>query len=137
METNTNHYFGSFRAKLSKYGDRLLEAIESTIKEYYKTNKNSNSSNDSSDSAKRRRDANRVGSTTMEDDDDFTSSTGNSNKRAAKIQNKNADVYSSTLPNYCNEDLDDEPDFYDWDYAVDHDEKGRGRVLPSWSTGNK
>ena len=31
----------AFRDKVSRYGDRLLEVIESTIKEYYATNKKS------------------------------------------------------------------------------------------------
>lgn len=31
----------ALRAKVSKYGDRLLEAIETTINEYYATNKQS------------------------------------------------------------------------------------------------
>ena len=44
------------RAKVSKYGDRLLETIETTIREYRGTdNRNSSSSNDSMDSMKRRR----------------------------------------------------------------------------------
>ena len=43
----------SFRAKISKYGHRVLETIESTIKEYYKTDKNSRGSNDSTDTIKR------------------------------------------------------------------------------------
>ncbi|OMP01612.1 hypothetical protein COLO4_11772 [Corchorus olitorius] len=42
------HIFG---VKRSRYGDRLLETIEATIKEHYKTD---SSSNDSNDSAKKR-----------------------------------------------------------------------------------
>ncbi|QHO59531.1 ATP-dependent DNA helicase Q-like 4A [Arachis hypogaea] len=42
-------------AKVSNYGDQILETIENTINEYYKLDK---SSNGSADSAKRRRDAN-------------------------------------------------------------------------------
>ncbi|KAA8542338.1 hypothetical protein F0562_023526 [Nyssa sinensis] len=46
---------GIGKVRLNKFGDRLLETIEATIKEYYSTGINS-SSNDSTDLLKRRRD---------------------------------------------------------------------------------
>ncbi|RYR03995.1 hypothetical protein Ahy_B06g083491 [Arachis hypogaea] len=46
---------GMSKAKVSNYGDQILETIENTINEYYKLDK---SINGSADSAKRRRDAN-------------------------------------------------------------------------------
>ncbi|KAA8545453.1 hypothetical protein F0562_020237 [Nyssa sinensis] len=46
---------GIGKVRLNKFGDRLLETIEATIKEYYNTGINS-SSNDSTDLLKRRRD---------------------------------------------------------------------------------
>ncbi|KAI7992479.1 ATP-dependent DNA helicase Q-like 4A [Camellia lanceoleosa] len=55
---------------IGKYGDRLLEAIEATFKEYNKTQKNCSGSNDSLDSTKTRR-----------DDDDSMGSIGPSKKR--------------------------------------------------------
>ncbi|KAK6156989.1 hypothetical protein DH2020_011237 [Rehmannia glutinosa] len=58
------HIFG---AKITKYGDRVLETIEATIRDHYKDN---SSSNDSTDS-KRRRNFTNVSSGTS-NDDDFT-----------------------------------------------------------------
>ncbi|CAL5438896.1 unnamed protein product [Camellia sinensis] len=52
-------------ANVNWYGDRLLEAIKATVKEYNKTQKNCSGSIDSLDSIKRRR-----------DDDDSMGSTG-------------------------------------------------------------
>ncbi|XVF01151.1 hypothetical protein REPUB_Repub04eG0063700 [Reevesia pubescens] len=139
---------GIGKAKISKYGDRLLETIEATIKEHYKTDKNSSNSNDSNDSAKRRRDANVAPCTNADDadDDDFTRSTGRSKKRTVKKQDQDGDAYSSKDPDYNNNQcpVDDDLDF-DYDDYIDCDvepncpEKrvdmnGLGRVLPSWST---
>ncbi|OMP01611.1 hypothetical protein COLO4_11771 [Corchorus olitorius] len=88
---------GIGKAKIIKYGDRLLETIEATIKEHYKTDKNNSSSNDSNDSAKRRRDANGAVDGNIEDDDDFTRSTGRSKKRISKSQTLDS-YYSSKDP---------------------------------------
>ncbi|OAY39796.1 ATP-dependent DNA helicase Q-like 4A isoform X1 [Manihot esculenta] len=135
---------GIGKAKVSKYGDRLLETIESTIREHHNTDKNSSGSNDSTDSIKRRRDATRAAKLNVEEEDDFTKSTGRSKKRAAKLQNKDTEVYNAreTDQNQClDDDLDFEDSCYDHETngsAVEADKNGTGRVLPSWSTpGNK
>lgn len=133
---------GIGKAKISKYGDRVLETIESTINEFYKTDKNSSSSNDSNDSIKRRRDTN-GDLNANQDDDDFAKSTGRSTKRAAKMQNKSDVVSISMEPNYYNQCIDDDPDLYDYDFEMSGsdtkaDQNNGGRVLPPWSTpGNR
>ncbi|XP_012071305.1 ATP-dependent DNA helicase Q-like 4A isoform X1 [Jatropha curcas] len=133
---------GIGKVKVSRYGDRLLETIESTIKEYYKTDRNSSSSNDSNDSMKRRRNENANPNGFVEDDD-YTKSTGRSKRRAAKFQNKDPDVHNSSKTDYnC---LDDDLDFQDLCYdqdinslEIEAEKNCTGRVLPSWSTpGNK
>ncbi|XLR59363.1 hypothetical protein HN51_013727 [Arachis hypogaea] len=60
---------GMSKAKVSNYGDQILETIENTINEYYKLDK---SSNGSADSAKRRRDANGGLDKNLKDDDELT-----------------------------------------------------------------
>ncbi|KAI0494429.1 hypothetical protein KFK09_024563 [Dendrobium nobile] len=75
---------GIGKAKLLKYGDRVLETIESIIREQHRGSKNSSSSSDN-DATKRRR-----GSTCIEpvaNDDDFDESTIQSKKRAVKVIN--------------------------------------------------
>ncbi|GMI88192.1 hypothetical protein like AT1G10930 [Hibiscus trionum] len=145
---------GIGKAKVSKYGDRLLETIEATIKEYYKTDKiGSGSSNDSNDSAKRRRDAAAAPNENagdVNDDDDFTRSTGRSKKRTVERQNKDDGTYPSKDPGYYNNNdnkdqypADHDLDFDDLDYVFDVESKkncpevgvnlnGVVRVLPSW-----
>ncbi|XP_010480423.1 PREDICTED: ATP-dependent DNA helicase Q-like 4A [Camelina sativa] len=74
---------GLGKAKVSKYGDRLLETIESTVNEYYGTNKkDSIISNDSPDSGKRRRDENI--SPNVAEDDDFEVSPSQSCKKTVR-----------------------------------------------------
>ena len=73
----------------------MLETIESTIKEYYKTDKNSSSSNDGNDSVKRRRDSSGAPNGNVEEDDDFIKSTGRSKKRVSKLQNKYTEFQNS------------------------------------------
>ncbi|KAA8545505.1 hypothetical protein F0562_020289 [Nyssa sinensis] len=103
---------GIGKAKVSKYGDRVLETIESTIKEYYKTDRNSSGSNDSTDSAKRRRDLARFSNSDSKDDE-FIESTGRSKKRVLKNQNKNADVIDYRVGDYYNRCADDDFNFND------------------------
>lgn len=124
------------RAKVSKYGDRLLETIETTIREYQGTdNRNSSSSNDSMDSMKRRREANGGAKPNYEEDDDFTRSTGRSKKRATVIEaqnHSNRDIEEPGDDIACIDDLD----FEDSDFDVDVDVSNvnsAGRMLPSWS----
>ncbi|KAF2319851.1 hypothetical protein GH714_019616 [Hevea brasiliensis] len=135
---------GIGKAKVSKYGDRLLQTIESTIREYYKTDRNSSGSNDSTDSIKRRRDATRAPNGNVEEEDDFTKSTGRSKKRAAKLHNADTEVYNcrETDHNQClDDDLDFEDSYHDQETngaEIEAEKNGAGRVLPSWLTpGNK
>ncbi|XP_039173258.1 ATP-dependent DNA helicase Q-like 4A isoform X2 [Eucalyptus grandis] len=127
---------GIGKAKVSKYGDRLLETIETTIREYQGTdNRNSSSSNDSMDSMKRRREANGGTKPNYEEDDDFTRSTGHSKKRATVIEAQN---YNNQAVNKPGDDITciDDLDFEDYDFDVDADASNvnsGGRVLPSWS----
>ncbi|XP_044512347.1 ATP-dependent DNA helicase Q-like 4A isoform X2 [Mangifera indica] len=130
---------GIGKAKVSKYGDRLLETIELTIKDFYNPNRNSSSSNDSNDSVKRKRDENMVPNANKEDDD-FTKSTARSKKRAANWQNNNAKAFHSQDTDSYNQCIDD-PDFDDCFYdcemngeATKPDQNIGGRVLPSWQS---
>ncbi|KAJ0976927.1 hypothetical protein J5N97_012401 [Dioscorea zingiberensis] len=71
---------GMGKVKVNKYGDRVLDTIESTIQEHHKTDKNgSGSSNPSSEGTKRRR-ASAVADSNRKDED-FTDCTGQSKKR--------------------------------------------------------
>lgn len=74
---------GIGNVKVNKYGARVLETIEATIKENAKTDKNNSSSNDSSE--KRRRNQ-------AEGEEDFVESTGRTKKRVLKKQFSNADM---------------------------------------------
>ena len=71
----------SFRAKVTKYGDRLLETIESTVNEYYGTS--NKDSMISPDTGKRRRDEN-TSRNVAEDDDDFAEMSIQSCKKTAR-----------------------------------------------------
>ncbi|PIM99694.1 ATP-dependent DNA helicase [Handroanthus impetiginosus] len=129
---------GIGKAKITKYGDRVLETIEATIRDYYK-DKNSSSSNDSSESKRRRRTTN-VSSNGHQDNDDFLESTGRSKKRLVKKLNKTSEAVNLACPPYNNnqyEDIDFDDSLFDVDVSeVDQVGYG-GRVLPSWSaTGN-
>ncbi|KAB5563726.1 hypothetical protein DKX38_003780 [Salix brachista] len=104
---------GIGKAKVSKYGDRLLETIESTIREHSKADRNSSGSNESSDSVKRRRDASKAPNGNLEEDDEFTKSTGRSKKRTATRQNKVSGAHNSMEPVSCNRILDDDLDLND------------------------
>ncbi|KAL0335240.1 UNVERIFIED_CONTAM: ATP-dependent DNA helicase Q-like 4A [Sesamum radiatum] len=118
---------GIGKAKITKYGDRVLETIEATIRDYYK-DKNSSSSNDSSDSKRRRHAAN--GS----NEDDFTESTGRSKKRLTKKQNQtsNSTDHACVVIDDQFEDIDFDDNLFD--VEVSEVDQGGGRVLPSWST---
>ncbi|KAL1222851.1 ATP-dependent DNA helicase Q-like 4A [Cardamine amara subsp. amara] len=100
---------GLGKAKVSKYGDRLLETIESTVNEYYGTNKkDSIISNISPDSGKRRRDENI--SPNVAEDDDFEVSPSQSCKKT--VRNKSNEVRGDGVgmviekPNFGFEDED-------------------------------
>ncbi|KAK8624994.1 hypothetical protein V6N13_089878 [Hibiscus sabdariffa] len=116
---------GIGKAKVSKYGDRLLETIEATVKEYYKTDKiGSDSSNGSNDSAKRRRDTTAAPNANAgDDDDDFTKSTGRSKRRTVERQGRDGDANASKNRGYYNNADDHEVVFDDLDYVYDVESK--------------
>ncbi|KAI3445622.1 hypothetical protein Pfo_002287 [Paulownia fortunei] len=122
---------GIGKAKITKYGDRVLETIEATIRDYYK-DKSSSSSNDSTDSKRRRRATNV--SNGNSNDDDFTESTGRSKKRLVKQQNRNSEAVDA-CPAYDQfEDIDFDDSLFDVEVGEIDQGGGGGRVLPSWST---
>ncbi|KAL0732632.1 hypothetical protein Bca4012_008841 [Brassica carinata] len=81
---------GLGKAKVTKYGDRLLETIESTVNEYYGTTSNKDSMI-SPDSGKRRRDEN-TSPNVAEDDDDFAEMSIQSCKKTARSSNKSNEI---------------------------------------------
>ncbi|KAL0365036.1 UNVERIFIED_CONTAM: ATP-dependent DNA helicase Q-like 4A [Sesamum angustifolium] len=119
---------GIGKAKITKYGDRVLETIEATIRDYYK-DKNSSSSNDSSDSKRRRH------ATNGSNEDDFTESTGRSKKRLTKKQNQasNSTDHACVVIDDQFEDIDFDDNLFDVEVS-EVDQGSGGRVLPSWST---
>ncbi|KAK4401971.1 ATP-dependent DNA helicase Q-like 4A [Sesamum angolense] len=119
---------GIGKAKITKYGDRVLETIEATIRDYYK-DKNSSSSNDSSDSKRRRH------ATQGSNEDDFTESTGRSKKRLTKKQNQasNSTDHACVVIDNQFEDIDFDDNLFDVEVS-EVDQGSGGRVLPSWST---
>lgn len=129
---------GIGNVKLSKYGDRVLETIEATIKEYYGAEKNSSGSNGSSDSAKRRRDGAKVSGGGSKDDGNFMESTGRSKKRVMKKP-----IVSPQIVNFsesdCYDDSLNDPDFDGSNFDIENNvsdppvNQNGGRVLPSWS----
>ncbi|GFY88536.1 DNA helicase [Actinidia rufa] len=131
---------GIGNVKLTKYGDRVLETIEATIKEHNMAEKNSSGSNGSSDSVKRRRDAARVSSGDSKDDGDFMESTGRSKKRTLTKPIKTPKFVGFREADSYNEYADVDPDCYGSDLDMENsvskatvDNNDGGRVLPSWS----
>ena len=127
-------FCSKFRARMSKYGDKVLETIESTIKEHMKS-KNSGSSNDSTDSVKRRR----ARDTSPNLEDFEFNSTGRSKKMATNRQNKVDKACNNMEQEYYGQYIDDDLDFEDYDFDINGsgmktNQSGSGRVLPSWST---
>uniref|UniRef100_A0A7N0TXR1 DNA 3'-5' helicase n=1 Tax=Kalanchoe fedtschenkoi TaxID=63787 RepID=A0A7N0TXR1_KALFE len=130
---------GIGRATVSKYGDRILATIESTIEDFYKSS--SSSSNKSTDSAKKRRAS--LPTPNLDAEDDFINSTGRSKRRALRDPDgfdvRDVDpVRGSVL-------LIDDDDLLDFEDAIHNVESNisnpkppppniGGRVLPSWST---
>ncbi|ESW20522.1 hypothetical protein PHAVU_006G216200 [Phaseolus vulgaris] len=125
---------GIGKAKVSKYGDKILETIENTINEYYKLDKGSSGSKGSADSAKRRRDGDPDADA---DEEALTNSTGRSKKRTIKRQNRKAVIYDSADEDYFHGCHDEDLDFdlIEID-AIDQVtcKNGDGRVLPQWTT---
>lgn len=121
---------------MEKYGDVILETIESTVRNFYKT---SSSSNESTDSAKKRRAApsNIPAANLDEASGDYMNSTGRSKKRATRDPD-GFDVRDSM-------ELIEDDDLVEFADAIDCMEDNTspglkqpapnvgGRVLPSWS----
>ncbi|KAG7645882.1 Helicase superfamily 1/2 ATP-binding domain [Arabidopsis thaliana x Arabidopsis arenosa] len=115
---------GLGKAKVSKYGDQLLETIETTVNEYYGTNKkDSIISNDSPDSGKRRRDENI--SPNVAEDDDFEVSPSQSCKKT--VRNKSNEVLHGECIDGDRRGMELDFDFKDEDGSEIRPE---GRVLP-------
>ncbi|KAK9134720.1 hypothetical protein Syun_014050 [Stephania yunnanensis] len=131
---------GIGKAKISKYGVRLLETIESTIKEHHKVVGNGNGVHDTSEVIKRRRDSSGTMDVNPNEDDDFTDSGGVSKKRATKGSlNKDVENNDLSLPTYEEQFIDVDLDWEDSDNEMDNnhrdamaDRRASGRVLPSW-----
>ncbi|KAL2925188.1 ATP-dependent DNA helicase Q-like 4A [Bienertia sinuspersici] len=125
--------------KLNRYGDRLLETIEATIKQYYKKDKNSSGSNDSADSVKRRREATKVSNGASNENDDILDSTGRSKKRAIKtgksteIKPLEADVFSDCLDDADLDFVDSVIEIHTNGSNSKNETNVNGRKLPTWS----
>ncbi|XP_009787118.1 ATP-dependent DNA helicase Q-like 4A isoform X2 [Nicotiana sylvestris] len=102
---------GIGKVKITKYGDRVLETIEATINEHYKSAKTNSSGNDNTDSGKKRRNSINVQNANSKDEEDFTGSTGRSKKRVLKKQNKNPEVIDYRDLGYFDECMDGDIDF--------------------------
>ncbi|KAK6915965.1 Helicase, C-terminal [Dillenia turbinata] len=129
---------GIGKAKINKYGDRLLETIKNTIRDYYKIEKSGSSSNESNDSFKRRRDSTNSKEDFLEDED-FMENNDQSGKRAAKrLNRKEEEKNNAEEPDIYSECLDTDLDIGESIYEDENDldfqsEKNEGgRVLPSW-----
>ncbi|XP_072962259.1 ATP-dependent DNA helicase Q-like 4A isoform X2 [Typha angustifolia] len=125
---------GIGKAKINKYGDRVIETIEATIREYQKTSKSSgssSSSNENMDAVKRRRGSRGINPDA--NDDDFSESAVQHKKRVTKIgktgKGLSETVSISTYDDRCMDlDLDGhdmQNDGSKWNNS--------GRVLPHWT----
>ncbi|XXG73559.1 hypothetical protein AAC387_Pa07g2458 [Persea americana] len=139
---------GLGKAKLKKYGDRLLETIESTIEEYLMTGNNNNCGNiDNAEAIKKRRHSTSVLDSYYKDDDFIEHGIGLSKKRvtAKSGANEHAGLSNSMELNYDDRcvDVDLDSDDSNEDNEVKSSnlkvsQSSAGRVLPSWSkSGNK
>ncbi|KAK4378680.1 hypothetical protein RND71_000542 [Anisodus tanguticus] len=75
---------GIGKVKITKYGDRLLETIEATIREHRKSAKTSSSGNDTTDSGKKRRNSISVQNGNSKDEEYFTEKHWTSTLRRCK-----------------------------------------------------
>ncbi|GAB2229187.1 hypothetical protein Droror1_Dr00023323 [Drosera rotundifolia] len=136
---------GISKGKMSKYGDRILETIEATIKEFYqKSERNGNGgSNDSTDSAnKRRRDALKDSNGSTGEDESFENM-ARIRKRAAKaLETRGGEISElieeESFSECIDVDIDLDDEFCEAYHTNGSDStasrSGSGRVLPSWST---
>ncbi|KAH0783247.1 hypothetical protein KY290_002845 [Solanum tuberosum] len=99
---------GIGKVKINKYGDNVLETIEATVRDYYKSDKTSSSGNDNTDSGKKRRNSINVQNGNSKDEEFFTESTGCTKKRVLK---KHAEVIDYRDLGYFDECIDGDLDF--------------------------
>ncbi|WOL11143.1 hypothetical protein Cni_G19904 [Canna indica] len=127
---------GIGKAKIHKYGDRVLETIESTVAEYHKTIKHSSSSsNDNADGTKKRRISS--GSDLYANDDDFAKSTVQSKRRVSRLaNNQNGVADAASMPTYDARCMDIELDGDEMEIgnSVPVTKQGPARMLPHWSS---
>ncbi|KAL3350088.1 hypothetical protein AABB24_022887 [Solanum stoloniferum] len=102
---------GIGKVKINKYGNNVLETIEATIRDYYKSDKTSSSGNDNTDSGKKRRNSINVQNGNSKDEEFFTESTGCTKKRVLKKQNKHAEVIDYRDLGYFDECIEGDLDF--------------------------
>ncbi|KAK4339909.1 hypothetical protein RND71_041371 [Anisodus tanguticus] len=102
---------GIGKVKITKYGDRVLETIEATIRDHRKSAKTSGSGNDTTDSGKKRRNSVNVQNGNSKDEEYFTESTGRTKKRVLKKQDKPTEVVDYRDLGYFDECLDGDIDF--------------------------
>ncbi|CAN4110683.1 unnamed protein product [Withania somnifera] len=102
---------GIGKVKITKYGDRVLETIEATIRDHHKSAKTSSCGNDSTDSGKKRRNPINVINVNSKDEEYFTENTGCTNKRVLKKQNRHAEVIGYRDLGYFDECMDGDLDF--------------------------
>lgn len=102
---------GIGKVKITKYGDRVLETIEATIRNHHKSAKTSSSGNDGTDSGKKRRNSINGQNVNSKDEEYFTENTGCTKKRVLKKQNKHAEVIDYRDLGYFDECMDGDLDF--------------------------
>lgn len=100
-----------FRVKFTKYGDKVLETIEATIRDHRKSGTTSKSGNDRTDSGKKRRNYINVQNGNSKDEEYFTENTGCTKKRVLKKQNKHAEVFDYRDLGYFDVCMDGDLDF--------------------------
>uniref|UniRef100_A0A1D1XKM2 DNA 3'-5' helicase n=1 Tax=Anthurium amnicola TaxID=1678845 RepID=A0A1D1XKM2_9ARAE len=133
---------GIGKAKVNKYGDRVLETIESTLEEYKNANKstggNCSSSSSSGEAVKRQRGSTGVHAN-INGDNDFTENTIKSKRRLAKVsQSSNGKFNSVGIPSYNDQFIDSDLDLDDHDVedvksATKTTFSNSTRMLPQWS----
>ncbi|KAG9444163.1 hypothetical protein H6P81_015503 [Aristolochia fimbriata] len=133
---------GIGKAKITKYGDRLLETIESTLKEYYQqTGTNGSINNENADTVKKRRNLSSKIDRNLGEDDFIDSNDGLSKKRATKkagrkvingFDNSEILMDAHRYPDY-EPDFEEEVNVMEMERQSDPNMNGNGgRILPSW-----
>lgn len=102
---------GIGKVKFTKYGDKVLETIEATIRDHRKSGTTSKSGNDRTDSGKKRRNYINVQNGNSKDEEYFTENTGCTKKRVLKKQNKHAEVFDYRDLGYFDVCMDGDLDF--------------------------